>query len=253
MTLKRRWWVWALVALGAVVLAAVLGFVIWAETPLGPMPEAVAALVSDQQVTVVQNDVILFQPNETTPTIGLVFYPGARIDPVSYAPAMRALAAQGFLVAIAPMPLNLAVLDSDRAAEVIAEFPEIRRWAVGGHSLGGAMAAAFVASDPAAVEGLVLWAAYPSSGDDLSTWEGRVTSVSATEDGLTTPDDIVRTTPLLPGGAEFVIVDGGNHAQFGWYGEQPGDGVATISREDQQSQTVAATLRLLRALASTGN
>lgn len=251
--MKRRWWVWALVALGAVVLAAVLGFVIWAETPLGPMPEAVAAMVTDEHVTVVQDDLIVFRPNATAPTIGLVFYPGARIDPVSYAPPMRALAAQGFLVVIASMPLNLAVLDSDRAADVMAEFPEITRWVVGGHSLGGAMAAAFVASDPPAVEGLVLWAAYPSSGDDLSTWESGVTLISATEDGLTTPDDIVQTTPLLPAGAEFVIVDGGNHAQFGWYGEQRGDGVPTISREDQQSQTVAATLRLLRALASTGD
>jgi dienelactone hydrolase len=251
--MRRRWWAWALVALGVVVLVAVLGFVIWAETPLGPMPEAVAAMVTDEHVTVVENDVIVFRTNDTTPIVGFIFYPGARIDPVSYAPAMHDLAAQGFLVVIAPMPLNLAVLDSDRAADIIADFPEIRRWAVGGHSLGGAMAAAFVASDPAAVEGLVLWAAYPSSGDDLSTWEGRVTSVSATKDGLATPDDIVRTTPLLPAGTEFVIVDGGNHAQFGWYGEQRGDGVATISREGQQSQTVAATLSLLRALATTGD
>jgi dienelactone hydrolase len=250
---RRRWWVWALVALGAVVLAAALGFVIWAETPSGPMPQAVAAMVTDEHVTVVQDDLIVFRPNDTAPTTGLVFYPGPHVDPVSYAPPMRALAAGGFLVVIAPMPLNLAVLDSDRAADVIADFPEIRRWAVGGHSLGGAMAAAFVASDPAAVDGLVLWAAYPSTGDDLSAWEGQVTSVSATEDGLATPDDIVRTTPLLPAGTEFVIVDGGNHAQFGWYGEQRGDGVATISREDQQSQTVAATLRLLRALATTGD
>ena len=243
---------WALGALGVVALVAALGFVIWAETPLGPMPEAVAAMVTDEHVTVVQDDVIVFRPNDTTPTVGLVFYPGARIDPVSYAPAMRALAAQGFLAVIAPMPLNLAVLDSDRAADVIADFPEISRWAVGGHSLGGAMAAAFVASDPAAVDGLVLWAAYPSSGDDLSTWDGGVTSVSATKDGLATPDDIVRTTPLLPAGAEFVIVDGGNHAQFAWYGEQRGDGVATISRDDQQSQTVAASLSLLRALTTSG-
>jgi dienelactone hydrolase len=245
--------VWALVALGAVVLAAAVGFLIWAETPSGPMPQAVAAMVSDEHVTVVQDDVIVFRPNDTAPTTGLVFYPGAHVDPVSYAPPMRALAAQGFLVVITPMPLNLAVLDSDRAADVIADFPQISRWAVSGHSLGGAMAAAFVASDPAGVGGLVLWAAYPSSGDDLSTWEGQVTSISATEDGLTTPDDIVRTTPLLPASTEFVIVDGGNHAQFGWYGEQRGDGVATISREDQQSQTVAATLRLLRALSSTGD
>lgn len=251
--MRHRWWAWALVGLAALVILAVLGFVIWAETPLGPMPEAISAMASDGSVMVEQNDVIVFSPEGANPTEGLVFYPGARIDPRSYAPAMRALAAQGFLVVVTPMPLNLAVLDSDRAAEVMAEFPEVERWAVGGHSLGGAMAAAFVASDPSAVRGLVLWAAYPSSGDDLSAWEGRVTSVSATDDGLTTPDDIVRTAPLLPEDTDLVVIQGGNHAQFGWYGDQRGDGVASISREDQQSQIVAATLGLLRGLAAGGD
>ncbi len=250
--MRRRWWAWVLVGLGVVILAGALGFLIWAKTPLGPMPEALAAMQSDEQVTVFQDDVIVFRPNGTGPKIGFIFYPGARIDPVSYAPAMRALAAQGYLAVIALMPLNLAVLDSDRAADVIADFPEIKRWAVGGHSLGGAMAAAFVASGGSPVDGLVLWAAYPSSGDDLSRWVGRVTSISATNDGLTTPDDISRTKTLLPARTEFVIVEGGNHAQFGWYGEQRGDGAATISREDQQSQTVSATLRLLGALATKG-
>jgi len=249
--LTRRWWVWALVGLGVAILAGAIGFLIWAETPLGPMPEAVAAMRSDEQVTVVQDDLIVFRPNDADPTVGLIFYPGARVDPVSYAPAMREVAARGFLAIITPMPLNLAVLDSDRAAEVMEDFPEIRRWAVGGHSLGGAMAAAFAASDGSGIDGLVLWAAYPPSGDDLSGWAGGVTSVSGTNDGLTTPDDIARTRTLLPALTEFVAIEGGNHAQFGWYGEQRGDGTPTISREDQQSQIVGATLRLLDALEMT--
>jgi dienelactone hydrolase len=251
--MRRRWWVWVLVGLGIAILAGALGFLIWAETPLGPMPEAIAAMQSDERVTVVQDDLIVFRPNGTNPITGLIFYPGARVDPVSYAPAMRAVAAQGFLAVITPMPLNLAVLDSDRAAEVMEDFPEIQRWAVGGHSLGGAMAAAFAASGGSGVDGLVLWAAYPPSGDDLSDWAGRVTSVSATNDGLTTPDDISRTKAQLPTLAEFVTIEGGNHAQFGWYGEQRGDGTATISRADQQSQAVAATLELLDALATTSD
>jgi len=216
------------------------------------MPDAITAMRSDERVTVVHDDVIVFRPNATDPLVGLIFYPGARVDPVSYAPAMREVAAQGFLVVITPMPLNLAVLDSDRAAKVMEDFPEIQRWAVGGHSLGGAMAAAFAASNGSGIDGLVLWAAYPPSGDDLSGWAGKMMSVSATNDGLTTPDDVARTRTLLPALAEFVAIEGGNHAQFGWYGEQRGDGTATISREDQQSQTVAATLRLLDALETPG-
>lgn len=247
---RRRWWLWAPSALLGVVVVAALAFVIWAQTPLGPMPEAVAALGSDERVVVSRDGPIVFQPKGTAPVAGLIFYPGARVDPVSYAPAMRALAEQGFLAVIVPMPLNLAVLAPDRAAKVMADFPGVERWAVSGHSLGGAMAAAFVASSPAAVDGLVLWAAYPASGDDLSAWQGRVLSVSATNDGLTTLDDILRTKPLLPAGTEFVVVDGGNHAQFGWYGDQRGDGVAGVSRQDQQAQVVAATVRLLRGLES---
>ena len=246
---RLRWWAWLLIALGVLLVVAVLGFVIWAESPLGPMAEAVAALDSNEEVTVLHDDLIVFRPTGEMVETGLIFYPGARIDPVSYAPAMRALAAQGFLAVIAPMPLNLAVLDSDKALGVMDGFPEIGRWAVGGHSLGGAMAAAFVASHPDTADGLALWAAYPPSGSDLSAWGGGVTSISATSDGLTTPDDIARTTPLLPANTEFVVIEGGNHAQFGWYGEQGGDGVPTISREVQQEQIVVATLALLQTLA----
>ena len=73
----------------------------------------------------------------------MIFYPGGRVDPRSYAPAARAIAAQGYLAVITPMPLNLAVFTPGRAAQVIAAYPEIHTWAIGGHSLGGAMAANF--------------------------------------------------------------------------------------------------------------
>lgn len=246
--MRRRWWAWVLAVLAGVLLIAVLGFVVWAETPMGPMPEAVAALESGSDVTVDRDGPIVFRPTGGSPSTGLVFYPGARVDPESYAPALRALAEQGYLTVVVPMPLNLAVLGSGRAADVMADFPDIERWAVGGHSLGGAMAAAFAVDHPDTVDGLALWAAYPAAGDDLSAGGVTVASISATNDGLTTADDIARTRLLLPSDTEFVVIDGGNHAQFGWYGEQGGDGVATIDRPEQQSQVVAATLRLLERL-----
>ena len=245
----RRWrWRWLLLVPVALICLALAGFLIWAETPLGPMPEAVAALRSDGKVVVERDEYVVFRPAEGRPRVGLIFYPGARIDPVSYAPPMRALAEQGYLAVIVPMPLNLAVFGSNRAADVIARNPQVRRWVVGGHSLGGAMAARFVASQPNAVLGLALWAAYPSAGDDLSKSALAVAGVSATNDGLTTTADVDRSKALLPKDTAFVTIDGGNHAQFGWYGPQRGDGTATISREDQQAQTVAATLNLLRRL-----
>jgi pimeloyl-ACP methyl ester carboxylesterase len=170
------------------------------------------------------------------------------VDPRSYAPAARTIAQEGYLVVIVPMPLNLAVFASDAAAEVIMAYPEVSHWAIGGHSLGGAMAARFAYSHPDDVQGLVLWAAYPDGSNDLSGRRLPVSSIYGTLDGLATPEKIAASHALLPMTAEWVAIEGGNHAQFGWYGPQSGDNPATISREGQQRQVVAATLELLASL-----
>jgi hypothetical protein len=249
MRILRRWW-WLLPLLA---ILAVGGFVIWASTPAGPLPEALAALESDSEVQVETEPWLVFRPLADNPTVGLVLYPGGHVDPRSYAPAAHALAKDGYLVVIVPMPLNLAVFAPDRAAEVIAAFPTTGGWVVGGHSLGGAMAARFAYQNPEAVQGLVLWAAYPASTDDLASRPLAVTSIYATNDGLATEDKIAASRPLLPGATRWVAIEGGNHAQFGWYGPQSGDGTATISREEQQRQIMAATLELLSSLAASGS
>jgi len=241
MRVLRRWW-WVL----PLALLLVIGVsVIWAGTPAAPMPEALWAVESDAKVQVETEPWWVFSPSTGEPTAGLVLYPGARVDPRAYAPAAHTLAQEGYLVVIAPMPLNLAILAPDRAADVMTAFPEIDRWAVGGHSLGGAMAARFAYQNPDTVQRLVLWAAYPASTDDLSGLPLAVTSIYGTRDGLTTGAKITASRALLPGDTRWVVIEGGNHAQFGWYGPQPGDGTATVSREEQQRQIVAATLELL--------
>jgi pimeloyl-ACP methyl ester carboxylesterase len=216
------------------------------------MPEAVAALNSDDQVQVETEPWLIFQPATGEPDTGLIFYPGGRIDPRSYAPAARAIAAQGYLVVIVPMPLNLAVFGVERASEVMEAFPQIEHWVIGGHSLGGAMAATYANRQPQAVEGLVFWAAYPSSSDDLSPSDLKVLSLFGTQDGLTTGDKVDASRALLPPTTSFTPIEGGNHAQFGWYGPQPGDGEATISREAQQKVAVDTTMQLLAGSGTTG-
>jgi pimeloyl-ACP methyl ester carboxylesterase len=242
-------WKKILIALGIILLIAIAGFVIWAETPLGPMPEAEAALQSDAMVQVVTDPWYTFMPTGEVKETGFILYPGGRVDPVSYAPTARAIAEAGYPVVLVPMPLNLAVFGAGKAADVVAAYPEVTRWAIGGHSLGGAMAANFTARNPDAVEGLVFWAAYPASSDDLSSLGTlAVSSISATNDGLATPDKIDASRPLLPPSTTWLPIQGGNHAQFGWYGPQPGDGEPTITREEQQAQVVAATVALLEEI-----
>ncbi|MBK9124736.1 MAG: alpha/beta hydrolase [Chloroflexi bacterium] len=235
-----------------IVLAiAVAGFVVWAGTPAGAvMEEALAALESSEAVSVSTEPWLTFTPAEPAGT-GLVFYPGGRVLPEAYAPAARALAEAGYLVVIPAMPLNLAVFAPSTAKAVIAAHPEIDAWVIGGHSLGGAMAANFAHANPDAVQGVVLWASFPQASDTLAGSGLVVASIYGTLDGLASVDDIDASRPYLPDGTAFVAIDGGNHAQFGYYGPQGGDLEATISREEQQAQVVTATLAVLAQVSGT--
>jgi pimeloyl-ACP methyl ester carboxylesterase len=145
------------------------------------------------------------------------------------------------------MPFSLAILGSNRADGVIEEHPEITDWVIAGHSLGGVMAARYTANHPGAVDGLSLWASYPEDGEDLSSWNGETTSIFGTLDGLTSVDDIEDSRVRLPSSTAFVAIEGGNHAYFGWYGDQRGDNPATITREDQQRIIIDATAAAIGA------
>ena len=143
------------------------------------------------------------------------------------------------------MPLNLAVLNLNAADEIIAQNPQIKRWVIGGHSLGGAMAAQYALEHDAKIDGLVLWASFPAESADLSQHDIEAVSIYASLDGLATPEEVLPAAERLPNDATFVEIDGGNHAQFGDYGEQNGDFPATIDLQTQIEQTVQFTLELL--------
>ncbi|MEO5950920.1 MAG: alpha/beta fold hydrolase [Chloroflexia bacterium] len=245
---KRGSWKRWLLLLLLIPVVAVVGFVVWASMAAQPMPEALAAIQSDAQVKVSTDKWLVFSPIGKEADTALIFYPGAKVDARAYAPAAHRLAAEGYLVVITPMFLNLAVFGSDQANDVIAAYPNIGKWAIGGHSLGGAFAAHYAYGHPTKVKGLVLLAAYPPDSDDMSQQDISVISIYGTLDGLATPDKIKATKKLLPANTKYVAIEGGDHAQFGWYGPQDGDNAATISREAQQDQVVAATEELLKGL-----
>jgi hypothetical protein len=226
------------------VAIAVMGFVLWASSALGPEPEALAALRSDDHVTVNVDEYIVFQPARKTST-AFVFYPGGRVDYRSYAAPLRRIAAEGYLVILLPVRLNLAYFDINAADRAIASFPEIRHWVVGGHSLGGVAAAAYAGSHDN-LDGVVFWASYPAN-DTLKDMDLRVLSIYGTLD-MSGVDSFEASHTKLPSTARFVVIDGGNHAQFGDYGFQPGDNEATISRAEQQKQAVEATVKFLKEL-----
>jgi hypothetical protein len=238
----------------ALVIAAGVAYVVL-NAPNQATPEATAALQPDAAVAVSQpagQDWYVFTPTTGEADTGLIIYPGGFVDPVAYAPLARAIAAQGFLVVLDPMPLNLAVTGINAADDVIAAFLEIGHWAVGGHSLGGAMAAEYTKNNADAVEGLALWAAYPAESTDLSYLPLIIVSIGGDADGLAAVADVMGAAERLPADARFVIIHGGNHTQFGSYGQglQRGDNPATIGRDEQQAQIVDATVEMLQAIGS---
>lgn len=239
-------WKRLLVTVLLVAIFLVFGFVVWANDALQPMPEAIAALQSDSQVQVTEsNGWYVFTPTAAQPTTGLIFYPGGKVDARAYAPQMRAIATSGYLAVITPMPLNLAIFGVNKAAEVEQAFPNIQHWAVAGHSLGGSMAAQFLSGNTT-TEGLALWASY--SAVDLSQASIEAVTIYGTNDGVAKQQSILDSANKLPTDAVFIPIEGGNHGGFGWYGLQPGDNEATITRDEQTAQTVTATVDMLASL-----
>jgi hypothetical protein len=239
-----------ILAILVTIIVALIGFVVWAETPLGPMPEVNQSLKSDSSVNVITGKWLVFSPILSSNNTGFIIYPGGRVNYKSYAPVARALAQNGYLTVIAPMPLNLAVFGISEANSIIKAYPNVKSWAIGGHSLGGTMAAQFAYNNLSLIKGLVLWAAYPVAGNDFSNTNLAVVTVHGTNDGLVSSSQIDESMKILPKDTLRVEIVGGNHAQFGWYQNQPGDKEATISRELQQEQVVKATIQLLQAVSN---
>jgi hypothetical protein len=241
----RRHWRRIALAVTAIVIGLAAVGLFWLNDLAGPTEEAVQAMTSDADVTVTTDGRLEFQPAAPAST-GFLFYPGGRVAPEAYAPSMRAIAEAGYLAVVTPMPFGLAALAPDAGDAVIAAHPEIDHWVIGGHSLGGAMAAQYAAGHDDVIDGLALWSAYPAEGTDLSGADVAVSSIHASADGLVTADEIEASAARLPADTAYVEVEGGNHAGFGWYGDQAGDGEASIPKVEQQAQAVAATLDLLK-------
>lgn len=213
-------------------------------------PAALEALIDDERVIVDDTEWMVFRPVETQPTRGLIFYPGGEVDPRGYAEPLREIAAAGYLVVMVPMPFGLAVLAPGRAADVIEAFPEIRSWAIGGHSLGGAMAARFVYRNPSLMEGLLLWDAYPAETDDLVAREIPTRLVHRSDKFGRMPSYYRQYLMLLPLRMDSVGITGASHINFGrfYLVDRFRDDKATIPLEEQHAAIVAASVEFLNGI-----
>ncbi|MBD8538797.1 alpha/beta hydrolase [Frigoribacterium sp. CFBP 8751] len=227
------------VALGlfAVVVLAATGFFVWAKTPMSATAASLASVSADDRVEVTSRpDTVVMRPAETTPTgQGLVFVAGARVDPQAYEQTFAGLVATGVTVVVERPTLGFGILDPRPFSTFTDLAPEVDTWAVGGHSLGGVRACQYAADDRT-VDALVLLGSYCATTDLSDDDQLAVLSIGGSEDGLSTPAKIATYRDMLPGSASVVEIDGSNHAQFGSYGEQSGDGSATISDEEARDR-----------------
>lgn len=204
---------------------------------------AVAAFSADGAVEerVLDNGDLTFGTGQES--CGWIFYPGGKVAEDAYAPLMRQLAANGVFCVICKMPCHLAVLDENAADGIREAYPQVRHWYLGGHSLGGVMAASYL-SGHSGFDGLVLLASYASK--DLSDSGLAVLSVCGSEDGVMNSGDYEKNRGNLPADTHELVIEGGCHAGFGMYGAQRGDGTPTIDSETQIRLTADAILSLMR-------
>jgi len=252
-----RWRRWLLIAVALVVMGAVGVVGSWfqgREKRLSPAdPIALTALESSARVQVSESPEgwYVFTPLAGTPRTGFIFYPGGECDERGYAELLHAIAAEGYLVVLVPMPLELAVFAPNSADDVIEAFPDIVRWAISGHSLGGAMAAHYVVGHPDKIQGLLFWDAYPPSSDDLSGYTGHVRLIHRSDSSGEPPDYYAQYVPLLPATMEYRALPGGIHINFGRF--IPAERfrtaeVATLPIDEQHALVVKYTAEFLAAL-----
>ncbi len=196
--------------------------------------EAVALEIEEYDNVTVEGSVTQIRPEEDT-DVAIIFYPGSKVESKAYLPLFAKVVEEtGVTCFLVDMPFNQAFFDSDAAEDIITQHEEIDHWYMAGHSLGGSMASDYASKNQKQIAGVIVLGSYVYGDyptDKSLTVYG--TFNRSVEDGIDYTDNIV-------------VIEGGNHAQFGNYGKQPGDPDATITAEEQQDITVEAIHRFLR-------
>ncbi|MET0296721.1 MAG: alpha/beta hydrolase [Microbacterium sp.] len=243
---RRRILAWILGSLGGLIVLAVVGVVVWSQVGvMAAEPDPLAAVRADDRIAITDDAAaIVLAPASGASEVGLVYIPGAKVDPWAYAAKLSGLVAEEDLTVVITKPwLNLAFFDLRPLDAFTSLAPDVDEWIVGGHSLGG-VKACMLAGD---ADALALFASYCSN--DVSASGLPVLSISGSEDGLSTPQKIADARHLLPADAELVEIEGASHASFGDYGPQAGDGTPTISDADMTAQLTALVGALAASVA----
>jgi hypothetical protein len=187
-------------------------------------------------------DFYVFKP-ENPERIGFVFYPGGKVECEAYAPLLGRLAEKGITCVLLKMPANLAVLNINAARGIQDVIPDIDRWFIGGHSLGGSTAGKYLKKSGDDYAGIILLGSYLA--DNLSDMDIKALLLYGSKDGVMKMDKFKAGEKYLPRIKTEIVIEGGCHSYFGSYGMQKGDGAPEITKEEQYSITVDEILNFM--------
>lgn len=199
-------------------------FMVWVQFDYGPTAEAKTYLGEK----VGQG----YQFGDPKSETGFIFYQGAKVDPAAYSYIGQQLAEKGHFVTIPKLPFNIALLNANEGLSIIDDHPDVKRWYLIGHSLGGSAASTILDESPK-IKGIIFLASYPIDAIDtpsLTVYGGR--------DGVLPVKDIEASKAEVRSDATFHLIEDGNHANFGMYGKQKGDNSSPLSAKEQQDETL---------------
>ena len=139
-----------LLILGVLIVAVII-FAIWVKMVYKADPEKLTTATdeksNDYRITEKPDywEIIPNSPEAKSvkyQDAALIFYPGAKVEPNAYFYKLSVLSngqVGRIKVFVTKPPLNLAMLGINQAEQIIKEHPEVKKWIIGGHSLGGAM------------------------------------------------------------------------------------------------------------------
>lgn len=242
--MKKKLKIIGLVLIGIVILV-IGGSFIWIQTSSydasGTAETAITTAVDEDSYYYFEG---AGENHEDLPAI--IYFPGALVDSASYGIWADKIADASYDVYLLKVPFSLAVIDGNAPEEIIEAHPS-QRFVIGGHSLGGVMASRYVAEHPQDTAGLLLMGSYPDEKGSIADTQLPVLSLTASNDEVLDWDNYQASKDYLPASTDYEEIAGGNHGGFGSYGDQSGDGTATISNEEQQEQIASLVITWLSA------
>lgn len=244
---KLKLWIKIVFPLSFILIANLCGFIGYFLIYYHSTGEVKEFLKDSDKVKVTSEINYYLFDNVDNEDTAIIFYGGAKVEEKSYAPMLNKIAQEGVDVCLVKMPLRFALFSPNKADSVYkkAELSEkYENIYLMGHSLGGVCVAMDLIQTEYEYKGIIMLASYSNKKVDDKY---KALSIYGSEDTVMNRKEYEKNKTNFPSGYDVKVIEGGNHANYGYYGEQKADSKATISREEQIDLTVSYVTEFINA------